>query len=199
MIVPVWLGTLRQWHWISSALCLAGMLLFSVTGITLNHASQITAKAAIITLETSLPEALLTELNRAAPQQQVPRAVQHWFEQQLNQPISMTDAEWSVDELYIALPRPGGDGWLSIDLDSGELLYESTDRGWIAYFNDLHKGRNTGTAWSWFIDVFAGICVLFSFTGLWLLTRQTNMRPSTWPVTLAGLVIPLLIMLLFIH
>ncbi|NIV36045.1 MAG: hypothetical protein GWN58_43325, partial [Anaerolineae bacterium] len=34
----LWLGTLRQWHWISSALCLVGMLLFSVTGITLNHA-----------------------------------------------------------------------------------------------------------------------------------------------------------------
>lgn len=40
----LWLGTLRQWHWISSALCLVGMLLFSVTGITLNHAGQIESK-----------------------------------------------------------------------------------------------------------------------------------------------------------
>ncbi|WP_205342965.1 PepSY-associated TM helix domain-containing protein [Denitrificimonas caeni] len=196
---PVWLGTLRQWHWISSALCLAGMLLFAVTGITLNHASQISAKPLIVTLDSVLPKPLLAELQLAATQQQIPRLAQDWIEQQLQQSINPTHAEWSSDELYLALPRPGGDGWFSIDLDSGELLYESTDRGWIAYFNDLHKGRHSGAAWSWFIDIFAGICVLFSFTGLWLLTRQTNMRPNTWPVTLAGLVIPLLIMLLFIH
>ena len=196
---PVWLGTLRQWHWISSALCLAGMLLFAVTGITLNHANQISAKPLIVTLDTALPKPLLVELQLAATQQQLPSSVHNWLEQQLKQSINPTHAEWSSNELYLALPRPGGDGWFSIDLDSGELLYESTDRGWIAYFNDLHKGRNSGAAWSWFIDIFAGICVLFSFTGLWLLTRQTKMRPSTWPVTLAGVVIPLLIMLLFIH
>lgn len=40
------IGTLRQWHWVSSALCLAGMLLFAVTGITLNHATDIEALAA---------------------------------------------------------------------------------------------------------------------------------------------------------
>lgn len=194
-----WLGTLRQWHWISSALCLAGMLLFAVTGITLNHASQISAKPAIETLEVVLPEPLRAELKSAFSQQTLPDSIQDWLQQQLNRSISLTDAEWSADELYVALPRPGGDGWLSIELDSGELLYENTDRGWIAYFNDLHKGRNTGAAWSWFIDIFAAICVVFSLTGLWLLLRQSKMRPTTWPVTLAGLLIPLLIMLLFIH
>ena len=39
-----WLKTLHQWHWISSAVCLVGMLLFAVTGITLNHAAQIDAE-----------------------------------------------------------------------------------------------------------------------------------------------------------
>lgn len=194
-----WLGTLRQWHWISSALCLAGMLLFAVTGITLNHASQISAKPAIETLKVTLPEPLRAELKSAFSKQALPSSIQNWLQQQLNRSISLTDAEWSADELYVALPRPGGDGWLSIELDSGELLYESTDRGWIAYFNDLHKGRNTGAAWSWFIDIFAAICVVFSLTGLWLLLRQSKMRSTTWPVTLAGLLIPLLIMLLFIH
>ena len=196
---PVWLGTLRQWHWISSALCLAGMLLFAVTGITLNHASQISAKAHIVTLDSALPKPLLAELQLAATQQHIPPSTQQWIEQQLQRSINPSLVEWSADELYLALPRPGGDGWFSLDLDTGDFLYESTDRGWIAYLNDLHKGRNTGEAWSWFIDIFAGICVVFSFTGLWLLTRQTKMRPSTWPVTLAGVVIPLLIMLLFIH
>ncbi|HAS28949.1 MAG TPA: hypothetical protein DCS56_02430, partial [Alcanivorax sp.] len=39
-----WLKQLHQWHWISSALCLISMVLFSVTGITLNHAADIDAQ-----------------------------------------------------------------------------------------------------------------------------------------------------------
>src|SRR5690554_7153023 len=59
-------GTLRQWHWISSALCLAGMLLFAVTGITLNHAGQIEARPSVHTLEEQMPEALRAQLNTPA-------------------------------------------------------------------------------------------------------------------------------------
>ena len=43
----VWLRQLHQWHWISSALCLMAMLLFAVTGFTLNHASQIEARQVV--------------------------------------------------------------------------------------------------------------------------------------------------------
>ena len=39
-----WMRTLYQWHWISSALSLVGMLLFAVTGFTLNHAADIESK-----------------------------------------------------------------------------------------------------------------------------------------------------------
>ncbi len=193
------LGTLRQWHWISSALCLAGMLLFAVTGITLNNASHISAQPTVITVQEQLPEALLTKLKQATAEQRMPISVHGWINQQLGSSVSFAHAEWSSNELYLALPRPGGDGWLSIDLESGELLFESTDRGWIAYFNDLHKGRNTGAAWSWFIDLFAAVCVVFSLTGLWLLLRQSTMRPRPGPSLWPGLLIPVLIMLLFIH
>ena len=193
------LGTLRQWHWISSALCLAGMLLFAITGITLNHAGSIEAKPQTITVEAELPKPLLKQLQKSAAKQQLTPAIRQWIEQQVPRGVAWQEPEWSEDELYLAQPRPGGDGWLSLDLETGELLYESTDRGWIAYFNDLHKGRNSGELWSWFIDIFAVICVVFSLTGLWLLQRQAKSRPTTWPITLAGLLLPLLIMLLFIH
>ena len=44
------------------------------------------------------------------------------------------------------LYRAGGDAWISIDRLSGQVTHEDTWRGWVAYFNDLHKGRNTGVA-----------------------------------------------------
>ena len=48
-------GSLRQWHWISSALCLIGMLGFAITGITLNHAGVIPAVPQVTSVETTVP------------------------------------------------------------------------------------------------------------------------------------------------
>lgn len=195
----LWLGTLRQWHWISSALCLVGMLLFAVTGITLNHAAQIEASPNIIERQAALPASLQERLLADQPSEGLPSDLRIWLEEELAISLAGREAEWSDGELYVALPRPGGDAWLSLVLETGELEYESTDRGWISYLNDLHKGRNAGEAWSWFIDIFAGICVLFCLTGLLLLHRHAGGRPTTWPLVGAGLVIPLLLALLFIH
>jgi len=109
------------------------------------------------------------------------------------------EAEWSDDEIYLSLPRPGGDAWLRLSLADGEIEYERTDRGWLSYFNDLHKGRNTGAAWSWFIDIFAGAALVFSITGLFILKMHAGNRPFTWPMVGMGLVVPALLALLFIH
>ncbi|GGJ07218.1 PepSY-associated TM helix domain-containing protein [Halopseudomonas pertucinogena] len=195
----LFIGTLRQWHWISSALCLGGMLLFAVTGITLNHARAIESQPVVSSTETRLPEELLQLLPDVARNQTLPGSLRSWLRTELDVRFDPTRAEWSDDELYLGLPRPGGDAWLTIDLHTGEVFHESTDRGWIAYANDLHKGRHAGTAWSWFIDIFAGVSVLFSLTGLLLLHRQARSRPATWPVTGLGLLIPVLIALLLIH
>lgn len=195
-----WLGSLREWHWISSAVCLIGMLLFSITGITLNHAAQIKSKPEIVTLEAEISPSLLETLEIPAEEKApLPAALIDWLAQEQDIIVADQLAEWSEDEIYLSLPRPGGDTWLSIDLATGELVYEVTDRGWIAYFNDLHKGRNTGVAWSWFIDVFAVFCIIFSITGLLLLKRYASGRPATWPMVGLGLVLPWVLILLFIH
>ncbi|WP_116364307.1 PepSY-associated TM helix domain-containing protein [Parahaliea mediterranea] len=200
--ISIWLGSVRQWHWISSALCLVGMLLFAVTGITLNHAGQIEASPQVRTLELALPAGLLQQLQQrdasAGDEARLPASLRQWLAGQSVHTGGRL-AEWSEDEIYLPLPRPGGDAWLAIDLASGEVLYEDTDRGLISYLNDLHKGRNTGEAWRWFIDIFSVACLVFSGTGLWLLARHSASRPSTWPVVGLGLLIPLLLAILFVH
>ena len=135
------LGSIRQWHWISSALCLAGMLLFAITGITLNHAGDIPANIQISTTETTVPNDVLSQLTETH-QTGVPLKLIKWLADEKDLYISAdSKTEWSDDELYVSLPRPGGDAWLSLDLLSGELTYEKTERGLISYVNDLHKGR----------------------------------------------------------
>lgn len=196
-----WLKHLHSWHWISSALCLIGMLLFSVTGITLNHAAQIEGTPDVQTQEVELPAPLLSLMQAQAkkPEPALPSEVSTWMRDTLQMVPGARAAEWSEDEFYLPLPRPGGDAWISIDLASGAVSTERTDRGWISYFNDLHKGRNTGAWWRWFIDVFAIACIVFTITGLLLLQMHSRQRPGTWPLVGLGFVVMVLIAVLFIH
>ncbi|WP_020203779.1 PepSY-associated TM helix domain-containing protein [Cupriavidus sp. WS] len=196
-----WLKHLHQWHWISSALCLIGMLLFAVTGFTLNHAGQIEAKPKVVTRTANAPAALTDALRQVkhGDKGPVPPQLAAWLAGTLDIDTAGREAEWSGDEVYVALPRPGGDAWVSLALDSGEAQYEQTSRGWISYLNDLHKGRNTGRAWSLFLDVFAAACLIFSVTGLFLLKLHAGGRMATWPLVGLGLAAPLVLALLFIH
>ena len=195
-----WLKQLHTWHWVSSAVCLVGMLLFAITGITLNHAGAIEADPVVSEQTATLPAPLLATLAATTDAKAVvPPGVRDWIDAQLAVDLGGTPAEWSEDEVYIALPRPGGDAWLSIDRGSGEVAYELTSRGWISYLNDLHKGRNAGPAWGWFLDIFAVACLVFCITGLFLLYLHGRQRRMTWPMVGLGLLVPLLIALLFIH
>lgn len=193
------LRQLHHWHWISSALSLIGMLLFAITGLTLNHAGSIEASITTERRSETLPVQFLVLLDKPRADMTLPSAVSYWISDMLAVNVNHRPAEWSVDEVYVSLPQPGGDAWLSIDRRSGEVEYERTDRGWISYFNDLHKGRNTGPWWSWFIDVFAVASVVFSLTGLLLLWLHARNRPTTWPLVGLGALIPLILMFLFIH
>ena len=196
-----WLRELYRWHWISSAVCLVGMLLFAVTGITLNHAGAIPAKPQIVHRVAQLPAEVRAVLAREPTSGTSPAApaVRGWLSRTF--PIDGADrpAEWSPEEMNLSLPRPGGDAWMRIDRASGRAEYEKTERGVISLLNDLHKGRNTGPVWGWFLDIFAGGCVVFCVTGLLLLQRHARSRAITWPLVGLGLAAPLLLILVFLH
>lgn len=195
-----WLRTLHQWHWISAALCMFGMLLFSITGITLNHASTIEAKPTVTHIEEVLPAEILASLNaNQANDAPLPASLLGWLSATHAIDARGKKPEWSEDEVYVSMPGPGEDAWFSVQRADGAFEFERTDRGTLAWLNDLHKGRNSGPAWSWFIDLFAAACIVFTLTGLFLLYLHSKQRRMTWPIVGLGLVIPLLLALLFIH
>lgn len=195
-----WLRTLHQWHWISSAVCLVGMLVFAFTGITLNHASQITSEPQVSHRQLQLPAEQLRKLAAVeADKAPLPAGTAAWLGRELGISIGRREAEFSPGEVYLSMPGPGSDAWLAINTDDGQVEFEQTRRGAVSYLNDLHKGRNTGPAWGWFLDVFAVACLVFCITGLFLLHLHARQRAMTWPLVGLGLVIPLLIALLLIH
>lgn len=196
-----WMRQFYTFHWMSSALSLIGLLLFAITGFTLNHAAEIEGAPVVTEGSARLPGKLLPQIafhDEADAKKPLPPEVANWVGKTFKVP-SRGAAEWSADEVYLALPRPGGDGWVAIDRATGDATSEDTDRGWISYLNDLHKGRNAGTAWKLFIDVFVVACVIFSLTGLVLLQLHATRRRSTWPLVGLGLAIPAAIAIIFIH
>ncbi|WP_246524820.1 PepSY-associated TM helix domain-containing protein [Sphingobium phenoxybenzoativorans] len=196
-----WLKQLHTWHWISSAISLIGLLLFAFTGITLNHAADIEGEPKVVEAAEKLPADLLKQIapdNAPDSKKPLPAPVAAWVGKFVGR-TATGEAEWSAAEVYLPLPRPGGDGWVSIDRETGDVSSEATDRGWISYLNDLHKGRNSGSAWKWFIDIFAVACFIFALTGLFLLWLHSAKRPSTWPLVALGLIIPAVIAVIFIH
>lgn len=195
-----WIKQLHTWHWVSAAISLVGMLLFAITGITLNHAGSISATPTVVASNAVLPPELLAQLGDVeASNAPLPAAVAAEAKDLVDLDASGRPGEWSDEEVYVALTRPGGDGWISIDRATGAIESERTDRGWISYFNDLHKGRNAGSAWFWFIDIFAVACVVFTITGLLLLQLHAKNRPTTWPMVGFGFAIPAVIAIFFIH
>lgn len=196
-----WLKQLHQWHWISAAVSLIGMLMFAVTGFTLNHASQIEAKPVVVDRKATLPPDLQALLAKGPEtgKRPLPAPFEPFLSKAVGAEVAGQVGEWSADEVYIALARPGGDAWVSIDRQTGAIEHEKTTRGAISLLNDLHKGRNAGKAWGWFIDIFAGACVVFTITGLILLQFHARSRPLTWPLVGLGLVIPVILVILFVH
>jgi hypothetical protein len=186
-------------HWTSAAVCLAGLLLFSVTGITLNHAASISAKPVVTQREAQLPQPLMSLVAGADSPVRVPGPIVSWLDSEFDVDVSRASVEWSEEELYVSAPGPGRDAWVSLDRTTGAAKFEGTERGWVAYFNDLHKGRNTGTAWVVFIDVLAAACLFFSITGLILLQIQARQRKNTWPLVGGGVAVVVGLMIFFAH
>ncbi|HYJ42520.1 MAG TPA: PepSY-associated TM helix domain-containing protein [Steroidobacteraceae bacterium] len=192
--------TMHLWHWISAAVCFAALTLFTVTGITLNHASAISAEPAVSNGGAQVPEGLRGPLAAGGVESaEPPSDIAAWAEEAFKLSLRDATAEWSEEELYLSAPGPGRDAWVSIDRASGAAKFEKTDRGWLAYFNDLHKGRNTGITWMIFIDVVAAAVLFFSLTGLVLLWIQARQRTSTWPLVGGGIALVTALMIFFAH
>ncbi|MGL6067306.1 MAG: PepSY-associated TM helix domain-containing protein, partial [Sediminibacterium sp.] len=64
--------------------------------------------------------------------------------------------------------------------------------GLIGFFNDLHKGRDTGKTWLWIIDISAILMTLISLTGLVLLLFLKKRRNAGLLLAIVGLIVVIL-------
>ena len=91
-----WLKQLYQWHWISSAVSLIGLILFAVTGVTLNHAGVITAEPKVTTTSAPLPSGIAVRLDAVtSADAPLPVPVRQWLSRTLSVEASAEQREWA--------------------------------------------------------------------------------------------------------
>ena len=93
------------------------------------------------------------------------------------------------DQIAVTFRAPAYSADIFIDRESGEYDLAETSFGAIAWLNDLHKGRDTGFAWSVVIDVVSLLTVFLSVTGVILIFYLRRKRVSGLLTALAGTVV----------
>ena len=188
---PILSKTSRTLHWISSALGLASLLFFSLTGVTMNHPDWFSAEPSIQSSRVVLPTEWQQQFQGGEELQQLQLLAkeldQRWG---LGVPrnIDRDEFEWVLD-----YQRPGGLTTVVLTLETGSLTLEQVNDGLVAVINDLHKGRHAGKVWFYLIDVVGIVCILFAVTGLLLLYVHASKRRSTWPLVALGTVLPIIL------
>lgn len=170
----------RRLHiYVSMALLLV-VLFFAISGITLNRPHLYTSDTpqveqqflvipdTIFSIESSRlsvnKSGLLDYLSSQANLSGTPSSM-HIFS-------DIEEGEILEGEISLDYKGPGFNSTVFIDLVSREAEIESTHYGVVAVLNDLHKGRNSGQVWAWFIDISGFLMVFFALTGVCLLVPK---------------------------
>ena len=193
----------RRLHIYISMALLFIVLFFAVTGITLNRPHiyvsdnpelvQQTLKipSSLFTLQESLLEVdragLLAYLASQGKLSGKPSSLQLFSE--------VEQGELIEGEISLDYKGPGFNSTVFIDLMSQQAEIQTTHYGLIAILNDLHKGRNSGQTWAWFIDVSALLMVFFVLTGVCLLVPKKKTFSLGLKWTAFGSIVSLLIYL----
>ena len=199
---------MRWLHIYLSMFGLATVLFFGATGLTLNHPAWFFGEAerSIRSEGTIRPEWLHVEPPPAAPSSSAVEGdparevakleiVEHL---RAAHAIKGALAEFRVDEYecLVSFKGPGYAADAFIDRASGRYDVTETLHGFIAVINDLHKGRDTGPAWSVVIDASAVLMVVIALTGLVLLFYLKMRRMPGLIVGLIGTAVVVAVILL---
>jgi hypothetical protein len=103
--------------------------------------------------------------------------------------------DWQVS---VSFTGPGYEADAFIDRETGEYDLTESQMGFVAVINDLHKGRDTGTAWKWLIDFSAVLMTLVSLTGMVLVFFVPRVRSSGIVVAVAGTILAVVVYALWV-
>ncbi|MEF2277940.1 PepSY-associated TM helix domain-containing protein [Deinococcus sp. YIM 134068] len=181
----VWL---RWLHTYTSMISLLVVLFFSLTGITLNHPDWAFGGA-----ETR------REVTGTLPAGWIRGEEVNWLlvaeELRAQQGVKGRAGDTRVDgeEASLSFRAPGYSADAFIETATGRYTLNVEAQGAVAVLNDLHRGRDSGGAWAWLIDVSGVFLTVVSLTGLGILLylRKTRVKALAAMLAAGALVVVL--------
>ena len=182
-----WKRRLAAWsRWLHIYLSMASfavLFFFAATGITLNHPDwfgnwQKTAQAR-------------GEMNPAWLKAQPPAKLEIVEFLRRTHLVKSALSDFRIDDTQLSISFKGPGYTADAFIDRATAKYELTETrmGWVAVINDLHKGRDTGKAWSALIDASAFLMCFVSLTGFVLIFFLAKKRTTGLLAMAAGAVL----------
>ena len=197
---------MRWLHIYLSMFGLAVVLFFSVTGLTLNHPDWFGEPERRVSAQGRMtPEWLRLDVPVGSPAGEADESRQV-AKLEVVEYLRKTHgvrgavAEFRADEreCTVTFKGPGYAADAFIDRESGRYDLTQTIHGFVAVINDLHKGRDTGRAWSAVIDASAIVLIVISLTGLVLLFYLKRKRIPGLLVVVGGTVAVVAVVMLLV-
>ena len=166
------------------------ILLFAVTGLTLNHRDFGLSQPSIKTSTVSFPIDLL--LNPSESQ------ITNQLREMLGVRSPVLLYKEFPDEIEVLFAAPGSQTRAVINRQDGMTEIESEMRGLLGRIGDLHKGRDSGRVWFWVIDITAILMTISSITGIVTLASLPARRRAGFVVGAIGAALVLALYLILV-
>jgi hypothetical protein len=150
-------------HGYLSAFAFVALMFFSVTGVLLNHPDYFEARRGDETVRRfNLPAPALKAARAARdPGPALGQAVAR------STPLigGFRSGEIEDGQAFLRFDGPKGASDVVVTLATGQVEATVRHARLTTLLNELHRGRNAGTAWKWAIDLSAGLFILLSLVG----------------------------------
>lgn len=163
------------------------LLFFAVTGFMLNHEDWFSPSEPIRHQTTGkIPITLLGEKpNRLA----IVEVLRKDFAAQGE--LNSIQDEKEEEPITLIFKAPGRFSEATIQREDGDTIVSHETRGFVGLFLDLHRGKDSGLAWSFVIDGVSILFVIVAITGLILWSSLRSRAQYGIVVMLLGLAIGL--------
>ena len=177
------LGSLARWlHIYISMLSCVIVLFFAVTGITLNHAEWFGATP----IQSDTKGKCSAEWVKPGNEHVAKLEIVEHLRSRHDVKGAVSEFRIEEDQCVVSFKGPAYSADAYISRANGEYDLTEVRMGFVALINDLHKGRDTGPAWSWFIDVSSVLLALVSLTGLLLMAWIKRHRFNGYVLAVLG-------------
>jgi hypothetical protein len=186
----------RLWHGYLSAFAFLSLMFFSLTGLLLNHPDWLKQDEAK-PLETRITIAR-DGIAAAMKMDDKPRALADLLSAKGAVGGVYASGEVEDGEAYLRFEGVGGNASAVLDLKTGAAEITTRKADAVTILNDLHRGKNAGTAWKWLIDISAVIFLVLSLVGYILFFSLRHRLVQTMALTIVSLGALIGIFMLFV-